>query len=233
MLRKTDILIIAVAAMTVGCASKPPTLQTGEDAEMSFDGLTRVDNTAMSSVWAKAGADLSGYDKIILEGAGIEFRDVKGPESGSVSATNRSTRSEFPLSEADQQRLRDTVSESFTSALSGSENFTIVEESGPDVLLVRGALLDVVSNVPPDTVGRSHIFLSRVGEATLVLEIRNSQSKEIYVRAMDRRAAERPGSTMEANSVTTWAEVRRLANRWARQLQTGLDALMTAEEPIG
>jgi hypothetical protein len=69
------------------------------------------------------------------------------------------------------------------------------------VLLVRGALLDVVPNVPPDTVGRSRIFLDRVGEATLVLEVKNSQSKQIYVRTIDRRAAERAGMAVEANSV--------------------------------
>jgi hypothetical protein len=229
MLQKKFYFILIAAAFAVGCSSAPPTLQSGPDVELSFDGLTPVENTTMRKVWARPGAELDGFTKVMLEGAGIEFREVSGPESGSVSGYRRGSQTEFPLSEEDQQRLADTVKEAFTNALSESEKFELVDEPGPDVLLVRGALLDVVSNVPPDTVGRSRIFLSSVGEATLVLEVRNSQSKQIYVRTIDRRAAERAGMAVEANSVSTWAEVRRLAARWAGQLQRGLENLLEME----
>ena len=57
--------------------------------------------------------------------------------------------------------------------------------------MIRAGLLDVVSFVPPDPVGgRTEIYLSRVGEATLVLEIRESESGATLIRAVDRRAAE-------------------------------------------
>ena len=45
----------------------------------------------------------------------------------------------------------------------------MVEEPGPDVLIISGGLHDIVSNVPPPTVGRSDIYLSSVGEITLIL----------------------------------------------------------------
>ena len=229
MSQKVNLFTIMAAVFVVGCSSTPPTLQSGPDAEITFDGLTRLDNTIMSAVWARAGAELDGYDKVMLEGAGIEFREASGPESGSTSTMRRSSQSEFPLSESDQEKLAETVGEAFDSAMSESEKFELVTEPGPGVLLVRGGLLDVVSNVPPTSVGRSDIFLSRVGEATLVIEIRDSQSKQIYIRAVDRRAAERAGQAIRANSVTTWAEVRRLANRWAGQLRSGVDALLEME----
>jgi hypothetical protein len=109
--------------------------------------------------------------------------------------------------------------------MSNSERFELVETTGPDTLLVRGVLLDVVSRVPPDRIGRSQVFLSSVGEATLVLELRDSVTFSIIARAVDRRAAARPGSSMQSNTVTNWAEVRRLANRWAQQLRAGLESL--------
>lgn len=226
---KINLFTIMAAIFVVGCSSTPPTLQSGPEAEMTFDGLTRVDNTVMSAVWARAGAELDGYNKVMLQGAGIEYREASGPESGSVSSMRRSNQSEFPLSEKDQAKLAETVGEAFSSAMSESEKFELVTEPGPGVLLVRGGLLDVVSNVPPTAAGRSDIFLSSVGEATLVIEIRDSQSKQIYIRAIDRRAAERAGQAVRANSVSTWAEVRRLANRWAGQLQRGVDSLLEME----
>ena len=100
----------------------------------------------------------------------------------------------------------------------------MVNESGPDVLLIRGALLDVVSYVPPEPIGRVDIYLRSVGEATLVLEIRDSITDAILVRVVDRKAAEDVGGRLqESNRVTNTAEVRRLAKRWASALRKRLD----------
>jgi hypothetical protein len=216
--------IIFVTAMLVGCASEP-TIQSGPDAEVTYDGLTRVDNTVMDAAWKLADLDLSGYTKVKMLGAGIEFRHATGPTSGSTASMRRSGQSEFPLDESQQERLRQTITEAFTAEMSNSERFELVDTMGPDTLLVRGVLLDVVSRVPPDRIGRSQVFLSSVGEATLVLELRDSVTFGILARAVDRRAAARPGSSMQSNTVTNWAEVRRLANRWAQQLRAGLESL--------
>ena len=116
------------------------------------------------------------------------------------------------------------MAEAFLDELGKSEKYTLVNESGPDVLLVRGALLDVVSYVPPEPIGRGSIYLSRVGEATLVLEVRDSITEAILVRTVDRRAAEAMGGWLqESNRVTNTSEVRRLAKRWASLLRTRLD----------
>ena len=101
-----------------------------------------------------------------------------------------------------------------------------MHERGDDVLILQGALLDVVSKVPPDHVGRSEIYLSSVGEATLVIEALDSMSEEVIFRAVERRAAERVGSQpIQSTSVTTWSEVRRLIRRWATTLRKGLDSI--------
>ncbi len=64
---------------------------------------------------------------------------------------------------------------------------SVADEAVPDVLLIRGALLDVVSYVPPDNIsGRGSVFLSSVGEATLVIELRDSITNAILARAIDR-----------------------------------------------
>jgi hypothetical protein len=89
-------------------------------------------------------------------------------------------------------------------------------------VLIWGGLHDIVSFVPPDMVGRSRIYLSQVGQATLVLQIEDSMSREVLARIIDRRAAE-PAFAQESNRVTNTAEVRRLARTWARILTNGLD----------
>ena len=117
------------------------------------------------------------------------------------------------------------VSDIFAEELQKLERFELVDEPGPDVLMVRGGLLDVTSYVPPDPIGgRSFVYLSAVGEATLVLELRDSESGTILARSIDRRAAETIGDSLsQANSVTNSAEARRLIRHWATRLREGLD----------
>ena len=92
------------------------------------------------------------------------------------------------------------------------------------MLLVKAGLLDVVSYVPPEPIGRNEIYLSRVGEATLVLELRDSLSDTILARAIDRRAAEnRAMGFTESNRTTNSAEVRTVVRGWARVLRRRLD----------
>ena len=64
----------------------------------------------------------------------------------------------------------------FIDELSKSRFYELTEAPGPDVLLVHGQLLDVVSRTPPQRAGRGNTFINSFGEATLVLEIFDSQS---------------------------------------------------------
>lgn len=71
--------------------------------------------------------------------------------------------------------------------LQKSDRFRIVDKPGPNTLIVSGGLLDVTSQVPPKQVGSSsRIYLSSIGDATLVLEIRDSETNRILARAVDR-----------------------------------------------
>jgi len=214
--------LIVLAAF--GCTSQPPAIDTSPDAEVTFDGLHKVTNSRADEAWARPGLDLSGYSRIMLVDAGIEYRP--GGESGRTSLA-RTRGGPYELTEAQKERLQSVVTEAFHEELSRSEHFSIVDEAGPDVLLVRGALLDVVSNVPPEPMGMTDIYLTRVGEATLVVELRDSVTNAILVRAMDRRAAERPAGTLfESNRATNASEVRRLAQSWASLLRTRLEEFM-------
>ena len=113
----------------------------------------------------------------------------------------------------------------FVEELRKSKRFTFADEPGPDVLLIRGGLLDVVSYVPPDSLGRVDFFLREVGEATLVLEIRDSVSEAILARAVDRRTAETAGQLMKSNQTNNAIEVEQVIRQWGSMLRKRLDKL--------
>ncbi len=63
-------------AGSVGCTTPifpPPTVQTGPNAEVSFDGLHKIDHTRVYMAWAVPDLDLSGYTKILPVNSGIEY----------------------------------------------------------------------------------------------------------------------------------------------------------------
>jgi len=215
-------LALIFAIVVAGCETTPPTIQTGPEAELSFDGLHKVDNSQADVAWARPDFDISGYTKIMPLSGGIEYRQVKDRGRSSIA---RSQGGPYFIDDEARARFEELVSEVFREELQMIERFEIVDEPGPDVLVVLGGLLDVVSYVPPDPVGgRSYVFLSSVGDATLVLELRDSETGTILARSIDRRAAEPLSATLQdSNRVSNAAEVRRLIRHWATRLREGLD----------
>ncbi|MEJ2128414.1 MAG: DUF3313 family protein [Woeseiaceae bacterium] len=219
---------VAVAAIAFTGCSSTPQFQTGPDAEVTHDGLTRVDRTIMDAVWARKDLDLGGITRVRFHNLGVEYRNVDGPYSGRAgtgSIRTTSNRSEFQLNQATRELFEEEIGTAFREELERSTVFTLTDEAGPDVLDVHIGLLDVVSRVPPDSVGRSRVFIDSVGEATVVLEVRDSVSHTILVRAVDRRAAE--SMTMfESSPPRNRAEVRRLGRRWGQIIRDGLEAMI-------
>jgi hypothetical protein len=213
---------VAATALIIGCSAEP-TIQAGPNAETSFDGLVRIDNARFLGAWIDPDIDLTHYNKIIPGGAAFEFRNVQRVSASMARARNER---EFWISDANRQRLIDTVSEVFTEELERSEHFTMTDELGPDALIINGALHDIVSRVPPESAGRSEIWLDSLGEATLIIELRDSLSNEVIYRAVERRAVQGAGNQMMlSGTATNWGEVRRWARRWAVRLREGLDSI--------
>jgi hypothetical protein len=216
-------LLAAMAALTSlgACAtSGNPSVDSG--GTPSFDGLVPLTGTKMQQVWVRKDLNLNEYTKFMPVGAGLQFRPVKGG-----SSMRSSSRSAFPLSPEQQEQVAALVTEEFSKALQGVTSMQRVDKPGPDVLLVRGAIIDIVSRVPPEGPGRADVFLDSVGQATFVIELIDSETSTVLLRAADTRAADTPGQPVRSNRVRNTAEVRRLAAYWAKLLVDGLNSITT------
>ncbi|MGI9328810.1 MAG: DUF3313 family protein [Pseudomonadales bacterium] len=225
MIRNNVAILLGGAILASSCATPTPEVdKSAAGDQISFDGLYPVTGTYVDKAWAHPDLDLTGYKKILIVGAGIHYRPVKGSAG---NRTGSQSSREFPISEKNRVKMAEEVGKAFREELAKVESLELATAPGPDVLIVRGALLDVVSRIPPERIGRSDVYLSSIGEATLVLELIDSESNTVLVRALDRRAAEQLGMVMKSSSVTNWSEVRRLAKRWATLLRTRLEAIST------
>ncbi len=219
-LTRNSLVLIFLSLSLGGCATPTPTISDDPNAEITFDGLHEIKNSAADIAWAMPGVDLSGFTKIMVQKTGIEFRP--GGEAGR-SSFSRSSTEPFEVTEQQKARFQEIVKEVVLDELGKSAKFALVDEPGPDVLLIRVALLDVVSFVPPEQIGRADIYLRDIGEVTLVLELRDSITGAILVRAIDRDAIGASDRMNRSSRAANAAEVKRLIRRWMSTLRDRLD----------
>ena len=98
-------IIFGAVLAVAGCASEP-TVQTGPNAEVTFDGLHRVDNSAFRDAWVDPDIDFSRYNKILPGGAFFEFRAVK-KSSGTTAGRISSSQNEFWIDDDAKEKFKD------------------------------------------------------------------------------------------------------------------------------
>ncbi len=205
---------VLIAFLALACIATGGAGAATSSEELSYDGLQRRDTKVFEHLWVRKYFDVRSYHKIIFKAPHIEYRPVmKG--SGDES-------SGFGLNQRQKDSLYAIVSKAFETELAKSKFFKLTTEPGDDVLLIRGDLLDVVSFVPPSASGRNDLLaVADIGEATLSMELYDSGSDAIMVRALERVAAKHD----EGAPPTTAADaVQRTATQWASILRERLDA---------
>lgn len=228
-------ILTGLASLVIIIAHSPPAAAQADvasraNAEVTYDGLHRVDGTTMDAAWIKPDLDLGPYTMLLVVNGGISFKPVDA--GGERWWPQQGTDTAFPISRDGKRRLADEMRAAFIDELSQLRRYGLVNEPGHGVLELEISLIDVVSHVPPPGAcpGECDIYLTDVGEATLVLEMRDSETGEALVRAIDRGAAGANGWAMSADTVTVWPEVRKLAQNWAKLVRRRLDEITSVAD---
>jgi hypothetical protein len=219
-------LLVTVLASTLLGACATQTSDAADAGPTTYDGLALVPDTVMDRVWVRPGYTLSDYRKVILESARIQFRPVtRTTDDGLKSAAT-----EFPLSAGQRREIGELIGAAFTRSL---ERLTLdrVTEPGPDVLRVRGTLLDL--DVQPTGDARTPYRVDSLGQLTFVVELIDSQTNTVLLRAVDTRSARLPGQSYPAETATERLPVRRVIERWADLLVDALNDLTALDQLHG
>jgi len=191
-----------------------------EPASETWDGLVEVKAKKLDVVFLMPEADFRGYTKVILEPTEVSFRknwqrDQNRGTNGYVSQVSTSEARRI-LDQA-QESFQDEFTKAFTKA-----GYQVVTEPGPDVLLLGTAIvnLDVAA---PDSLSASatRVYTWDAGEATLVLEARDSETGALLGRAVDRRETDDNGPYVR-NRATNIREFEQLFESWAEISIDGL-----------
>jgi hypothetical protein len=220
-----NVLCAAVAAIVLSgsaaFAQSPPA---------EWDGLVRVQSRHFDVVYLAPGADFSGYTKVMLDPTEVAFKRnwLRDYNNNARGLTNRISEDEArEILAAAQGGFQDVFREVYAQ-----RGIQVVSEPGPDVLRLRTAVtnLDVAA---PDlmTPGRSRTYAAEAGEATIVIELRDSMSGAILGRGVDRRTAGDNSFVLRRSRVTNRADFERMFRSWAEFSADGLARLRETPAP--
>ena len=210
-------LILLAAAMSA-CGPQPT--QPKPAGAVNIEGLQPVSARNFEAAFARPGARFADYTKLMVDELELAFR------------TPDREQNQFPLGEDQKTRFRAAMATAFGEELGKLEAVDIVTEPGPDVLALQVRVQDIVARAPGRRVGgagRAGFALETVGEMTLVMELRDSQSEEVLVRVFDRRSVEGAAMVSGDGVISTWVGVERLVGRWASRARVGLERLLGGE----
>jgi hypothetical protein len=212
------ILLLATA-----CIGRTLPIEFDLDQPRSRDGLYRLKTIGIGAVWAKPGSKLGGYHAVAIDPITLTYR--RQPRPGQLF--NRSG-SNYSLDKSAQKRLEQTLEREIRHEINASDSFDVRAERSPGVLRISLHVVDFVWEVPPMW-GNDREWVMRTGVMTLVANLSDHETGEIYARIVDRREIRPAGSgsrsSYENNGVNNWTGVKDVSKTWGVIIRRVLDAL--------
>lgn len=207
-------LVLAFFASAGVAADKP---------HETWDGLVQVKAKRVDLAFLAPGADFRPYTKFMVDPTHVAFhkdwmRNVNDRRDlGRMIDDERAQE----ILEAARTNFADVFREAFSKA-----GYTTVDEPGPDVLRVKPGVINLYINAPDVMApGRSRIYTANAGEATMILELRDSQTNALLARVLDRRETHDSIGPQRVSSVTNAADFHLLFKSWANICVRGMQTL--------
>lgn len=211
---------VAMLFLVAACSSTPQ-VQTGDGAEVIGDNLHRVDNSKADVAYIDPDANFSKYTKVMIRPLGVNKIEVIQPSKTGTSMSRR----DWELTDADKQMLQDTFHSAMLKNLQDKGDFPLVDEPGDDVLEIGAMITAIAPSAAKDdgrsrAMGRSYVITDGSGAIAVAVAFGDSETGEVLALIKDSRSSSSHWGLN--NSVTNKADVQRMFNSWAMQINSSL-----------
>jgi hypothetical protein len=195
------------------------------------EDLVQQKSSKWAEVWVHPDADISRYDNLYLWQTVFQFRDVSDNKvNQTTTAMLRGNQGYYNIPDSERSRFEEIVRDVVVKEINRSKQFEVVDTIGPRTLAIRAAVLDIVSNVPPNVNRQGDVYLSSMGEASFFFELIDAETGTIQARVGDRRAIQPPAqmnrvSQVPTTEATVWNNVEIWAQDQAMTLRREIDKL--------
>jgi uncharacterized protein DUF3313 len=219
--------VLFVARCAVLCLLVIPSAWAQSSAtaiQPNEEGLVPIHVAGLDHVLARPGANLSGYDKVMLDPVEVSFSKSWKPDSAGG-----------PITSAERQTIRDRLSrivrEELKNELAKSGRYSLTDRADTDVLRVRAEIRDLYINAPDlPRAGPTRTYALSVGEMRLVAELRDGPTGALIARVIDFKKDPDAPWLHFTTRVDNVAAAQRAAADWARILRRQLDNAHAVKE---
>jgi Protein of unknown function (DUF3313) len=188
------------------------------------EGLVAVNVKGLDHVYARPGANLSQYDKIMLDPVEVSFSKNWKPDPAGG-----------PITAAEKQTIRDGLARIFRDELQkqlgGPGGYPLVHTADADVLRIRAEIRDLYINAPDvPRAASKRTYAVSVGEMRLVAELRDASTGSLIARVIDYKKDPDAPWLHLTTRVDNAAAARRAVADWAKILRRRLDVAHTVKE---
>lgn len=223
MIRRPLVLFTAIAAILAGT----PMTSLADPMPTTWDNLVQVKAKNLQAVYLLPGADFRPYTKIMLDPTEVDF--VKGW----VKYVNQSYGAAFdPTDHDDALRIAKQVRVGFDQVFAkafAKAGWQVVTQPGPDVLRLSTSVYNLFITEPYTVTqsGGSSVRTVDAGQASVLIEARDSESGQVIGRAIDVRNVGTRDAYIPRSTVSNRFDFEMLFDRWANISTKGLETLKT------
>jgi hypothetical protein len=211
-------LLIVAALAAVAQASVPALAQ-----DTSWDGLVYVKSKRLKAVFLLPGADFRAYTKVIIDPPESAFRKDWVRDYNRDSRNGGSRITDKQAAEALKEvnsGFAEILNEEFSKG-----GYEVVTAPGPDVVRIRTGVVDLdVKEPEPTGAARVNVYSEEAGEATLIIEARDSLTNALLGRGVEARVAGYNNMYLR-NRGTNRRDFELLFRNWAKASVQGLATL--------
>jgi hypothetical protein len=219
-------IAVICVSLSLGClaalaAKEPP-------PAVSPEGLHLYKQTKERLVYLRPGATFTQYKQVAILDCYVEFSKkwVKDYNSDQRDPSRRIRDSDLDRAKTG---LQADFKKIFTEELQKGGRYQVVDSGGPDVLVLRPALINIQVNAPDlMSAGRSTSYVESAGAMTIYLELWDSVSNTILARVVD-GSVDPDMYAQRSSSVSNRAAARSMMVSWADELRTRLDLVRGTE----
>jgi hypothetical protein len=217
-------LLVAITALYAALALVCPAGSAAQEPppEVTKDGLHLYKQTKERVAYVKPGATFTQYKKVALLDCYVEFsKDWVRDYNRDQRDPSRQIR-DSDLDRA-KKALQGDFKKIFSEELQEGGRYQVVDSGGPDVLVLRPALINIQVSAPDLMApGRSATYIESAGAMTIYLELWDSASNTILARVVDGKVDPHLYG-QRSSSVTNRAAAERMMRSWADELRSRLE----------
>lgn len=191
------------------------------------DGLVQTDARGLDEIFVRPDTNFQGFRKVIVEPGTVAMR------AGWLKSINSTRGPSRWLVPEDAQDITDQAAKDLSQSIAKTfraKGYEVVTTPGPGVLRVSPRVTELFVNAPDVTSAYTQaLFNVTAGEATLMMDVRDSSTGVLLAQIVDRGTAHELSNRINRSFKVTnqfWFDA--LFSRWTENCIAGLDSAKLA-----